>query len=267
MKKKILNIFLDVIAVLLVALIAITAFNYSPNINAKPVSASSNMNILTVSDGAKAEDGKLTFRYWINKRALTEYVALVPLHYTYYNVVVNGEVDSNLSHSHPGLAWEEWEYNLSNEDNVGYGYYDVIIDLTAGDVAPTDEITVIFGYTNGGETHIDLFSKNVTYANMYYSPESIAELETQITFLESELARVGAESATNYQSYLDAQEELKRLQIKYDQLKGEKTEGVLEKTFGCNSTVTSTLIPAIAVLAGACAILGGKRYAKHKKKI
>ena len=267
MKKKFLNIFLDIIAVILVAILMITAFNYSPSINAKTVSASTNMNILTVSNGAKAEDGKLTFRYWINKRALQDYVALVPMHYTYFNVSVNGTLDNNLSHFSSGLNYTEWEYNLSNESNVGFGYFDVIIDVVNGTVTPTDKITVIFGYSNGDTTHIDLFSNTVSYADVYYAPESITELETQITFLESELARVGAESATNYQSYLDAQEELKRLQIKYDQLKGAKTEGVLEKTFGCNSTVTSTLIPAVIVLAGACAILGGKRYAKHKKKI
>lgn len=266
MKKKFLNIILDIFAVLLVALIMISAVSITNIPKTQTVEASTNMNILSVSDGAKAENGKLTFRYWVNKRALTDYVALVPLNYTYYNVAVNGELNSDLSHFEEGLNYTEWEYNLSNEKNVGYGYFDITIDVTNA-VSPTDNITIIFGYTDGNDIHIDLFSKTVSYSAMYFSQESITELETQISFLQSELARIGAESAINYESYLNAQEELRRLQIKYDQLKDAKSEGILEKTFGCGSNISATIIPSALALAGAGAIIGGKRHAKNKKSV
>ena len=274
MTNKLKNLITLTVSSLLAFLLIFCAFFAIGNTKkTQNVSAATNMNILTVSDGAKAQDGQLTFRFWINKQALSNYLELVPLTMTYYNVIVNGELRADLQWLSEGIKYTSWEYNLTTDDNVGYGYFDVIINVSE---FPTDKIQVMFGYTSGGLEHIDIASDHVSYATEYYSPNRISELELQIQFLEEELARVGAESSVNFQNYRNAVEQLNKLRAEYEVLKAQlnknepswwdKTSEKIEETLGCNSSLSATFIPAAVAVLGAGAVIGGKRYASKKKR-
>lgn len=214
------------IYILLAALMALVGW-FSVGTLATPTASAESAGVFTMSPGAKAENGHLTFRVWIDKEVLTNYMQLVSLTHTYFNVIVDGAIDENISHSAPGINYTNWEFNLSDESNEGFGVFDIVVSVAD---KPTSKISVVFGYTNLSGQEIDVFSDTVTYAGVYNSPNDTEELKLQIKFLEKELAEVGAESYANYERYKSAQSELERLKAEYDALKKEekiKAWGVL----------------------------------------
>ncbi len=256
---KIKNKVLILILTVFMAVLGIYAGAVAP---AKASSEAISSEIITVTPGAKAEDGKLSFHYWINKRLLTEYALTIPLTHTYLNVLINGEVQLDRAYCVEGFQYVEWQHNVSNDANSGYGQFVVTVDVIEH---LTDNITVVFGFTDTGENHIDLFSDTVTYTDVYYSDNGLESLKIQISFLKSELARLNAESVTNYEAYEEVSGKLERLQAEYDVLKEEYDQVQAEEKIKAYGVIIAFSIISLIIVA--LAIFISIKTAKGKLKL
>lgn len=226
------------IYILLAALMALVGW-FSVSTLSLPEAKAESVGVFTMSPGAKAESGKLTFRVWIDKERLANYTQVVELTHTYYNVIVDGNIDESLSVSESGINYTDWEYNLS--ESSGFGVVDITINVAD---KPTTPISVVFGFTNLFGEEIDVFSDTVTYSGVYNSSAYVEELKLQIRFLEKELSEVSAESYANYEKYKAAKDQLELLKAEYETLKN-------EESIKAWSIIVSLAVIVISLLSGA----------------
>ena len=127
-----------------------------------------------------------------------------------------------------------------------------------------DKVKVVFGFTTiDNSSNIYLFSDEVSYVDVFNSNNRIEELKIQINFLESELARLNAESITNYKGYEEACAKLEALQTEYDVLNAEYNDiQRQEKIKAWGVLITSILIASIAL---SVALIGSVKLGKAKK--